>query len=67
MDESNVNEVLWRVPGFAKALGVTEACVRRWLLTRQLAYIKLGRLIRIPDSERRRLLEEGFHPRGDRR
>jgi excisionase family DNA binding protein len=47
---------------FAEALGITRACVRRWLLERRLASTRLGRLVRIPRSEIQRLVEAGLRP-----
>jgi excisionase family DNA binding protein len=55
-------ERLLSVPEFAAVLGVTAACVRRWLLERKIASVKLGRLIRIPSTKLDRLEEEGFRP-----
>lgn len=47
----------------AEALGVTEACIRRWILTKRIACVKIGkRLVRIPESELRRILHEGYSP-----
>jgi excisionase family DNA binding protein len=47
----------------ADALGVTEACVRRWVLNRRIAYHRVGgRLVRIGESEIKRILAEGFVP-----
>ncbi len=46
----------------AKALGVTVACVRRWLLERKIAHVKLGRLVRIDSREIDRLISEGLRP-----
>jgi excisionase family DNA binding protein len=54
--------VLLRVPQVAESLGVTEACIRRWILERKIATVKLGRLIRIPGSEIARLIDAGFCP-----
>jgi excisionase family DNA binding protein len=53
---------LLRVPEFAAGFGVTTACVRRWLLERKIAHVKVGRLVRIPASEVDRLVSEGFRP-----
>lgn len=53
---------LFSVPEFADALGVTVACIRRWLLERKVAHVKVGRLVRIPASELERIIEEGFRP-----
>lgn len=44
----------------ADACGVTEACIRRWILLRKIASLKIGRLVRIPESEIERVLEAGY-------
>jgi len=54
--------VLLSVQEFAEALNITVACVRRWILERRVATVKLGRLIRIPASEVERLVESGLRP-----
>jgi excisionase family DNA binding protein len=46
----------------ADALGCTEACVRRWILLRRVASYRVGRLVRIGESEVERILREGFVP-----
>ena len=48
---------------FADALRVTIACVRRWLLLRRIDSVRVGRLVRIPASEAKRLWESGYIPR----
>lgn len=53
---------LLSVGDFAETLGITQACVRRWILERKIATIKLGRLIRIPSSEVERLVSSGLRP-----
>jgi excisionase family DNA binding protein len=53
---------LLSVPQFADALGVKPSCIRRWVLERKIATVRLGRLVRIPASELDRLLNEGFCP-----
>ena len=53
---------LLSVDQFAQALGVTQACIRRWLLERKINSIKLGRLIRIPGTEVQRLINSGYRP-----
>ena len=58
---------LLSVPEFAQSLGITVACVRRWLLERKIAYVKIGRLVRIEPSERDRLIAEGSRPAKPRR
>jgi excisionase family DNA binding protein len=57
-----IERSLLTVPEFARALGVTTACIRRWLLERKIASVKLGRLRKIPQSEVDRLIAEGFCP-----
>jgi excisionase family DNA binding protein len=47
---------------FAKAIGVSEACVRSWRFKRKINIVKLGRLVRIPRTEIQRLMEEGAIP-----
>ena len=53
---------LLSVPQFASVLGVTPACVRRWVLEQRICVIKLGRLVRIPQSELDRLITVGMRP-----
>jgi len=53
---------LLSVPQFADALGVTPACIRRWILERKITTVKLGRLIRIPSAEVERLVNSGLRP-----
>jgi excisionase family DNA binding protein len=58
-------DTLFSVPQFADALGITPACVRRWILERKITTIKLGRLIRVPSSEVDRLINAGLRPARD--
>jgi excisionase family DNA binding protein len=44
-------------------LKVTTACVRRWVPERKIDSVRIGRLVRIPESERDRLIREGLRPR----
>jgi excisionase family DNA binding protein len=60
MDSKHVP--LMSVPQFADALGITRSCVRRWILLRQIATIKLGRSVRIPCTEIDRLISSGSRP-----
>ena len=53
----------YRVHEFAAALNVTPACVRRWVLTRKISFVKIGgRAVRIPSTEFERLVAEGLRP-----
>jgi excisionase family DNA binding protein len=53
---------LLNVDQFAEALGVTKACIRRWILERRVATVKLGRLVRIPEGEASRIIGAGLRP-----
>lgn len=54
---------LLRVEEFAEALAVRPSCIRRWLLERRIASVKVGRkLIRIPATEVSRVIEAGLRP-----
>jgi excisionase family DNA binding protein len=46
----------------AAELGVTIACIRRWVLERRIAVVKIGRLVKIPQTEIERIVTEGFRP-----
>jgi excisionase family DNA binding protein len=62
---------LLKISEFASRLGVTQSCIRRWVLERRVATVKVGRLIRIPETEAERIVEAGLRPAritvGDRR
>jgi excisionase family DNA binding protein len=58
----NQTSRLLSVPEFASALGVTVACIRRWVLERRLASVRVGRLVRLPESELQRIVRDGFRP-----
>ena len=47
---------------FARCIGVSEACVRRWTMERKIKVVRFGRLVRIPRSELLRLMDEGSVP-----
>ncbi len=53
---------LMKVSEFAKALNVTEACIRKWILEKRIVVVHIGRLVRIPASECERLISEGLRP-----
>lgn len=53
---------LLNIPEFAELLGVTQSCIRRWILERRITVIKIGRLVRIPQAEFDRLIAEGTRP-----
>lgn len=51
----NINEV-------AQALGVTVACIRRWVYEGKVGVIKVGRLIRFSEDEVDRIINAGTRP-----
>jgi excisionase family DNA binding protein len=53
---------LMNVRQFAEALGVTTACIRRWILERRIASVKVGRLVKVPESEAERIIASGLRP-----
>jgi excisionase family DNA binding protein len=57
-----MTSTLMSVQEFAQALGVTKACIRRWILERRVATVKLGRLVRIPETETERMIASGLRP-----
>lgn len=46
----------------AEELGLSVHTVRAWIASRRLGYLRLGRAIRIPASEIRRILEKSLVP-----
>jgi excisionase family DNA binding protein len=46
----------------ARALGLSPHTIRRWIGARRLGVLRLGRAVRIPQSEIERVLESGFVP-----
>lgn len=46
----------------AEELNLARATIRAWIAQRRLGHIRLGRAIRIPAGEIRRVLEVGYIP-----
>ena len=46
----------------ARELNVSRATIRAWIVQRRLGFVRLGRAIRIPAGEIRRVLDAGFVP-----
>jgi excisionase family DNA binding protein len=46
----------------AEALNLSQACIRAWISRRRIGCVRLGRAIRIPQTEIQRLLSEGSRP-----
>ena len=51
----------------AEELNVSRSTVRAWIAQRRLGYVRLGRAVRIPAAEIRRVLETGFVPAAEQR
>jgi excisionase family DNA binding protein len=59
---TRLTEKKYRVAEAAKLLGQKETTTRDWILDRKIAVIRVGKTILIPESEIKRILEEGFRP-----
>jgi excisionase family DNA binding protein len=53
---------LLTIPQAAEALGIRPTTVRSWLLLGKLPRVKLGRAVRIKQSDVRALIESGYEP-----
>ena len=51
-----------RVAKAAADLGLSTHTIRAWFAQRRIAYVRLGRSIRIPAAEIVRLMESGYVP-----
>ncbi len=58
---------LLKIRQVADELGLSCACLRSWISQRRISYTRLGRAIRIPASEIRRLIEAGYVPSRERK
>ena len=56
------NETARTVREAAEELGLSPATIRAWIRQRRIGYVRLGRAVRIPASEIRRLIEQGTVP-----
>ena len=57
-----MNAKLIRISQAAERLDVSQACIRRWIFRKEIAVIKIGRLVRIAESEVDRIIAEGTRP-----
>jgi excisionase family DNA binding protein len=60
--QENSGENLLTVVEFCKRLGMSEHWGRKMLALKKLAVVRLGRSIRIPESELVRLVRENLRP-----
>jgi excisionase family DNA binding protein len=51
----------------AERLGLRESTIRAWLSARRISFVRLGRAVRIPESEVSRLIETNTVPRRESR
>ena len=51
----------------ATRLGLSVACIRAWIARRRIVIVRLGRAVRVPEDEIRRLIAEGTVPAGPTR
>jgi excisionase family DNA binding protein len=61
-ESSTTLQKLRTVAEAAGDLGLSVHTIRSWVATRRLAHIRLGRAIRIPAAEIRRVIEENTVP-----
>jgi excisionase family DNA binding protein len=46
----------------AEELNLSQATIRAWISQRRLGHVRLGRAVRVPAEEIRRVLETGYVP-----
>jgi excisionase family DNA binding protein len=51
----------------ADVLNLSQATIRAWLARRKLGHVRLGRAIRIPQTEIQRILSQGMIPAREQR
>ena len=47
---------------FAELVALKPATIRRKILERRIAFVKIGRAVRLPIEEAQRLIRDGFRP-----
>ena len=50
---------LLRVDEAAQMLGIKESTIRRMILERRIAYVKIGRSVRIPENTLVKMISDG--------
>lgn len=55
-------EKLNRVPEGAEKLGISQKTLWQWIGARKIGVHRVGRAVRIPESEIQRILSEGYCP-----
>jgi excisionase family DNA binding protein len=59
---TSLTEKKYTVREAAELLGLKENTMRNWIQFKKIGVIRLGRMIRIPESEIKRILEDGLRP-----
>ena len=57
-----ISERLLTVGEAAERLGLKVSTNRRWISERTIGYVKIGRSVRIPNDEIKRIIGEGYRP-----
>lgn len=57
-----VPEALCTVPEAAAQLALRPATIRAWICQRRIGFVRLGRAVRVPRAEIRRLVDAGYVP-----
>jgi excisionase family DNA binding protein len=60
--EDPMNRSMLTLNDVARTLNCTVSCVRRWRREGRIAVVKLGKLVRVPESELDRIAKEGLGP-----
>jgi excisionase family DNA binding protein len=60
--EKNAPNRMLGVPDAADRLGLSTLTVYKWIANRRIGCVRLGRAVRIPESEVSRLIEVGTRP-----
>ena len=59
---NNAKTPLLRVPEAAKRLAVKESTIRKMILQRRIAVVKIGRTVAIPEEEIEKMIQDGYRP-----
>jgi excisionase family DNA binding protein len=53
---------LFKLLDVARSLNITVSCLRRWRREGRIAVVKLGRLVRVSETELDRIAQDGIRP-----
>lgn len=62
MNQTDTVDRLVPVPDASDRLGVSPLTIYKWTAQRRIGCVRLGRAVRIRESEIKRLIEEGTRP-----